>query len=183
MDILNWITDLDVMINYWIQQNLRNDILTSVFQFITSLSDYGWFWILIIIVLLINKKTRKAGLIALVSFVLCALVVNVFMKPLFMRIRPYDLVDHLIYIGEKPWDYSFPSGHTSAAFSVALICFWQLDKKYSWIFMLIAALIGFSRLYLGVHYPSDVLGGFLVAFVISYIVNKKGSEYYDRNRN
>ena len=49
--------------------------------------------------------------------------------------------------------------------------------------MLIAALIGFSRLYLGVHYPSDVLGGFLIALIISYIVNKKGSEYYGRNRN
>lgn len=183
MNILNWITNLDLAINHWIQENLRNDFLTRFFTFITSLSNYGWFWILLIIVLLINKKTRKVGIIAVVSFCACALVVNVFMKPLFMRTRPYDLVDFLIYIGHKPWDYSFPSGHTSAAFSVALICFWQLDKKYSWIFVLIAALIGFSRLYLGVHYPSDVLGGFLIALIISYIVNKKGSEYYGRNRN
>ena len=139
MNILNWITNLDLAINYWIQENLRNDFLTRFFTFITSLSNYGWFWILLIIVLLINKKTRKVGIIAFVSFCACALVVNVFMKPLFMRTRPYDLVDFLIYIGHK--------------------------------------------LYLGVHYPSDVLGGFLIALIISYIVNKKGSEYYGRNRN
>lgn len=93
MNILNWITNLDLAINHWIQENLRNDFLTRFFTFITSLSNYGWFWILLIIVLLINKKTRKVGIIAFVSFCACALVVNVFMKPLFMRTRPYDLVD------------------------------------------------------------------------------------------
>ena len=118
-----------------------------------------------------------------VALIADLIICNVILKPIVARIRPYSINQTVQLLVTPLKDYSFPSGHTSAAFSVALICFWQLDKKYSWIFVLIAALIGVSRLYLGVHYPSDVLGGFLIALIISYIVNKKGSDYYGRNRN
>ena len=134
MNILNWITNLDLAINHWIQENLRNDFLTRFFTFITSLSNYGWFWILLIIVLLINKKTRKVGIIAFVSFCACALVVNVFMKPLFMRTRPYDLVDFLIYIGHKPWksNQSRNQHKDPAVFFIQLPKTDQSNWKCSW---------------------------------------------------
>ena len=171
MNILNWITNLDLAINHWIQENLRNDFLTRFFTFITSLSNYGWFWLLLIIVLLINKKTRKVGIIAFVSFCACALVVNVFMKPLFMRTRPYDLVDFLIYIGHKPWDYSFPSGHTAASFASVSALYFAGRKRMAAGALIVSVLIAFSRMYLYVHYPTDVLGGLIIGLLCGWIAD------------
>lgn len=183
MNIFEWITNIDVSILYWMQENLRSDVLTIFFKAVTSLSDMGWFWLTISIILLLFPKTRKTGVLSLVSFVVSAIIINIGIKPIVARPRPFDYVDYLVPLIKKPWDYSFPSGHTGAAFSVALILWNRLDKKYSWIFVVIAILIGFSRLYLGVHYPSDVLFGFIVSLVVALVVIKKGSAFYGSDRN
>lgn len=84
------------------------------------------------------------------------------------RSRPYDCIRGLIPLITPPTDYSFPSGHTAASFAVGVLLFRKLPKRYGIPALVLAALIGFSRLYLGVHYPSDVLAGALLGTGISY---------------
>ena len=90
------------------------------------------------------------------------------LKHLIARSRPYDCILGLIPLITPPTDYSFPSGHTAASFAVGALLFRKLPKRYGIPALVLAALIGFSRLYLGVHYPSDVLAGALLGTGISY---------------
>ena len=119
---------------------------------ITHLGDAGWFWIMLGIVLLIPKKTRKAGIAALAALAIGALITNVALKNIIARIRPYEVVEGLKLLIEPQSDFSFPSGHTCASIGAAL----------GIPLVMLAVLISLSRLYVGVHYPTDVLGGAVV---------------------
>ena len=133
------------------------------------------------LVLSFFKKTRKFGLAVLFAVLVGTLVTNLVMKPLFARPRPY------VYYADNPlfmsWyefagahiesDKSFPSGHTTAAFEIGVALFLVLNKKYSWIFPVFSVLVGLSRIYLMVHYVTDVLGGVLVgtfAGIMGYVI-------------
>lgn len=133
------------------------------------------------LVLSFFKKTRKFGMAVLFAVLVGTLITNLVMKPLFARPRPY------VYYADNPlfmsWyefagahvesDKSFPSGHTTAAFELGIAMFLVLNKKYSWIFPVCSALVGLSRIYLMVHYVTDVLGGVLVgtfAGIMGYII-------------
>ena len=98
-----------------------------------------------------------------------ALLTNVFLKNAVSRIRPYDAVEAIVPLVEKLSDYSFPSGHTCASFASAFVYYRLLPRKYGVMTMVLAVLIAFSRLYLGVHYPTDVLGGFLIGVLSSIL--------------
>lgn len=167
---MNWITEIDVSILLFIQENIRMEAMDGVWKWITWLGDAGWFWIALSAALLIPKKTRKVGLASLMSLALGALITNVTLKNLIARPRPFDLVDTIVPLIARPHDYSFPSGHTCASFASALIFYRMLPKKYGIPAVILAGLIGLSRMYVGVHYPTDVIGGFLVALFTSTIV-------------
>lgn len=94
---------------------------------------------------------------------------NLILKNLIARIRPYEIINGLVPLIEKPTDYSFPSGHTGSSFAAACILYRKLPKRFGIPALLLAMLIGFSRLYLGVHYPSDVLFGIISGVGISYV--------------
>lgn len=133
----------------------------------THLGDFGIFWILLTIVLLIPKKTRKAGLALPFSLALIigTLITNVAIKNVVARIRPYEVIQELDLMIEKQKDFSFPSGHTCASFASAFAiykCKEVFPKKWRTAAMVLATLIALSRLYVGVHYPTDVLGGLIV---------------------
>lgn len=115
-------------------------------------------FILLALVLLVIPKTRKYGLSMALALVLDLLLVNLCLKPLVCRVRPYDLgIRYPLLVG-RPGDFSFPSGHTAAAFAAALSL--RPAGKRVWVPMTVyAALMGFSRIYLMVHYPTDVLAG------------------------
>lgn len=151
----------------WIRQNLRSDFLDTVMPVITSLGHLGLFWIILTLLLFIPRRTRKYAHIAAIGLLLGLIVGNGILKPLIARIRPYDIRPAALLI-QAPTDYSFPSGHTQASFSAALPIF--MWKKRVGIFALILALlIAFSRMYLYVHYPTDVLAGMLLGILYAVI--------------
>lgn len=142
------------------------------FPNVTHLGDKGLFCILIGIVFLLFKRSRKGGAAMLIALLFGLLLTNICLKNLVDRPRPY--VDELgmfrefwmeIGHGLEKEAGSFPSGHATSVFAAMTAVFWAFDKKYSWTAYLFAGIIGFSRIYIHVHYASDILGGMLVGFV------------------
>ncbi len=139
-------------------------VLSPVMAFITHLGDGGIIWIALALLLILFKKTRKCGLM-LTGGLLCMLLINdSILKPLIARPRPFNLElwkDWFVYpeIISRPHDFSFPSGHTSSAFAAATALVTTRKKSIYIPAFILAALIGFSRIYLHVHYCTDVLFG------------------------
>ena len=151
----------DLPILEWIQAYLQSDFLDTVMPIITLFGEGGIFWIVWAVILLIIPKTRKIGLSMLIALILGLLVCNLTLKPLVARVRPYDLQEQNfgVYINlliSRQSDFSFPSGHTIASFEAAVVLL-KNSKKMGIPALVIAILVSFSRLYLYVHYPSDVL--------------------------
>ena len=151
----------DLPILEWIQAYMQSDFLDTVMPIITLFGEGGIFWIAWAVILLIIPKTRKNGLSMLIALILGLLVCNLTLKPLVARIRPYDLQeqDFGVYINlliNRQSDFSFPSGHTIASFEAAVVLR-KNSKKMGIPALIIAILVSFSRRYLYVHYPSDVL--------------------------
>lgn len=113
MGLLEWIHNIDAQILLFIQQYIRSDLYSWFWKGITFLGDGGWFWIVLSVLLLFPKKTRKAGITAFLALAIGALVTNLGLKNLVARIRPYDAVEGLVPLVAKLKDYSFPSGHLS----------------------------------------------------------------------
>lgn len=162
---LQSVQNLDGEILLQIQQHLRTDMLTPFMKIVTFLGNGGWFWILCAVVLLAVPKTRKTGYAAVLSLIFGVIVTNLLLKNIVARPRPFAEIEALIPLIAKPTDFSFPSGHTTASFAVALVMLRMLPKKIGIPAVVLSALVAFSRLYLGVHYPTDVLTGFVVALV------------------
>lgn len=156
-----WITQIDGYILLWIQEVVRNHVLTPVFTVITTLGNGAIVWILISVGLLIPKRTRKVGSAGLLALLVSLLINNICLKNIVARIRPYDRIEGLVPLVERPRDFSFPSGHTGSSFAAAWVLFKKLPGKFGIPAMVLAGLIGISRLYVGVHYPTDVLAGVL----------------------
>ena len=170
--MIDFIVSIDKEILYFIQEFLRCDFLNKIFSFITSLGNGGFIWIVISIILLIPKKTRKAGVLSICSLLLCYVTNDLIIKKLVARERPFNKFSELIPLIKKPADFSFPSGHSASSFASAGILFRYLDKKYGILAIVLAALIAFSRLYLGVHFPSDVIAGIIMGLLSSYTISK-----------
>ncbi|MDE6107787.1 MAG: phosphatase PAP2 family protein [Oscillospiraceae bacterium] len=149
----------------WIQTFIRQDWLSPVVKGFTHLGDNGILWIALCLILLLIPKTRRIGLAGAFALCFSLLCTNLILKPLIDRPRPWLLVEGLVNLVNELDPRSFPSGHTSAAFAAALALFHTLPKnraKWKWAVIVLATLMGLSRLYVGVHYPSDVLAGALV---------------------
>lgn len=166
--MINWLLNLDGNILLFIQNNIRNPIFTPIFQLITTLADGGMIWILLTLLMLCIPKTRKVGYMATVALIGSLLINNIFLKNVVARTRPYEMIEELICLVRKPRDYSFPSGHTTTSFAAAWVMFRQLPKRFGVPTLVLAILIALSRLYVGVHYPSDVLFGALDGIAIGY---------------
>ena len=167
---MEWLWNLDGNILLWIQEYVRADWMNGFWQFITSLGDDGRLWIAAGIVMLIFKKSRIPGIAGLLSMALNFLATNVTIKNLVARPRPYTVLEELSILIEQPGEFSFPSGHTSSSFAFAFAIFLLMPKKYGVPALILAALIAFSRLYVGVHYPTDILGGILVGMFCAAVI-------------
>lgn len=169
----------DLPILDWIQANLKSDLLDTVMPIITLFGDGGVFWIAIAVLLLCIPKTRKIGLGMGFALLMGLVVCNITLKPLVQRIRPYDLQEQLgvtiPLLTKRMHDYSFPSGHTIASFEASVVLL-KNNKLMGIPAVILAFLIAFSRLYLYVHYPTDVIfsffAGILFAFLGDALANK-----------
>ena len=160
-------------------QTIHNTVLDTVMCGITRLGDAGIIWILLCIVLLVLPKTRKSGVILMAALLVDLVICNGILKPLVHIIRPFDVRTGIELLVKRPTDFSFPSGHTAASFASVMALYLAGEKKI-WISSLgLAVLIAFSRLYLYVHYPTDVLGGVIIgvmAGALGYWLVKKVQE-------
>lgn len=162
------ITNIDFAILDFIAEYFRCGFLDAVVPVVTSLGNGGWFWIALAVVLLIPKKTRKFGVSMAFALILDLILCNLTLKPLVGRIRPYDVRSGIDLLIEAPHDYSFPSGHTAASFAAAgALLFMKARGKIP--AMILAAVIGLTRLYLYVHYPTDVVCGALLGIFCGFI--------------
>ena len=146
-------------------QNIHTPWLDKIMVAITSLGNAGILWIVMAAVLLIIPRTRKVGICMAIALVLDLLITNCLLKNLVARTRPYDVANFTDLIVKKPTDYSFPSGHTAASFAAVTALFMSRKKLLGAISCVIAILIAFSRMYLYVHFPTDIIGGVVVGVV------------------
>lgn len=151
-------------------QSLHTPWLDVFMKEITGLGDSGIFWIITGIVLLCFKKTRIIGFCVILSLAVGFLMGNMILKNLVARERPCWIDTSIPLLIRNPKDYSFPSGHTLSSFEGA-VSIWLYNRKWGTAALILAALISFSRLYLFVHFPTDVLGGLFMGILIAVLVH------------
>lgn len=164
--------NIELNILDWIQ-TLHMPFLDKIMVFITRLGDAGIIWIVLSIVLLLIPKTRKSGAVMVAALVVDVLLCNIVLKNLVARTRPYDVNTGVHLLVAKLHDYSFPSGHTAASFASVTALYLAGEKKLWKFALVLACLIAISRLYLYVHYPTDVLGGILFGVISGYLGYRK----------
>lgn len=158
-------------------QNIRSAPMDKIMIFITTLGDSGLLWILVSMGLIVNKKFRRVGIISLLSLILCFLLNNIVIKNIIQRPRPFYSIQDLRILISIPSEFSFPSGHSSSSFAASTGMLLASKKKVFYLFYILAFLIAISRVYVGVHYLSDILVGAFVGILCGVIVNKLFSKY------
>ena len=158
-------------------QDIHNPVLDKVMVFVSALGNAGIFWIAVGLLLLITKRYRRGGTQMLVAMAVTFVIGNLILKNLVARERPCWIDREVLLLMASPSDYSFPSGHSMNGFagSVSLLC---IDRRIGIPAVILAAIIAFSRLYLFMHFPTDVFAGIVIGLVIALITNyvfwKKG---------
>ena len=152
---------------YWIQEVFACPFLDWLMPPLSALSAHGEIWILLALVLVCVPKTRRVGITMGFTLLLCFLIGNMTLKPLIARVRPYDVVSDVNLLVERLHDFSFPSGHTLASVGAAT-ALTLYHRRWGAAALVLAAAIGFSRLYLFVHYPTDVVAGALLGVVLAF---------------
>ena len=150
-------------------QELRTPLVDGLMVFITSLGDHGWFWILMGVLLFSFPRTRILGGCMLISIAAGFLLGNVMLKNIAARQRPCWLDPSVELLVPVPKDFSFPSGHSLVSFEGA-VCIFLFNRKWGIPALMLAVLTAFSRLYLFVHFPTDVLAGIAMGTVIAWSV-------------
>ena len=165
----------DLPILEWIQANMQSGFMDTIMPLITLLGEDGIFWIVWSVLLMLFPKTRKTGLGMAFAMAFGLLLCNVTLKPLIERPRPYDFQlaqfgKEITLLIEAQHDFSFPSGHTIACFEAATVLL-KNSKKMGIPAIIIAVLVAFSRMYLYVHYPTDVLVSIVLGTLLGLLGN------------
>ena len=168
------IQTVDFLILDLIQNKLRCKFLDSLMIKCSSLGDGGIIWIAISFLLICYKKYRQAGVLILVGLIMGVLIGNCLLKNIICRPRPCWINRAVSLLIPIPYDYSFPSCHTMSSFIAAAVLL-HTDIMFAYPAFLLASVIAFSRLYLYVHYPSDIIGGIAVFEIGMFICRRTGS--------
>jgi undecaprenyl-diphosphatase len=177
MSLFNNLNSIDYNLLMQIHSVTQNSFLDSVMPYVSAMGDMGAIWILFSLILLANKKYRMVGIMCLAALLLTTTIGEGILKNLLQRPRPFVLYPSIQPIIPKPPSFSFPSGHTASSFAAAWVLSRNLKKAGLTAFTLAAA-IAFSRLYLMVHYPSDILGGILLGTVCAICAEVLFKKYW-----
>ena len=166
----------------FVQENVRIPVLDAFFSAFTRLGDHGILWILISLGFLLVPKTRKAGLCCSLALIIMLLLNNLILKPLVGRIRPYEVIPQLRLLVPPERSFSFPSGHACSAFAAATAAWLSLPedlpRKLGIPLLILAALLAVSRIYVAVHYPTDVIFGSVEGILLGYAGEKAGTRLW-----
>ena len=186
-----WLNETFAGFDYFILSHIhdlaeiKNGILTPFFKLVSLLGEKGIFFVILAIILVCFKKTRKLGIGILFALIISSVLTSLVIKPLVARPRPFIDTSSVYnswwkFIGSPmKTSFSFPSAHSTLTMATMTTIFICCNKKYSWIGFIFVILMGISRNYLMVHYPSDVLGGIILG-LISAIIAKRICEILDR---
>lgn len=148
---------------------MKNKYLDRLMPIVTSMGNVGFIWIVISGILVLNKPYRSIGNMVILTLIVSTIIGEGIVKHIVRRVRPCNYQNSINILISKPMSYSFPSGHTVSSFAVAetLSAYFS---QYRLIFMGIAFLIAFSRIYLYVHYPTDVIAGIIIGILCSKLI-------------
>ena len=149
----------------WLQQ-FHNPVLDALAVFLNYAGEHGEIWIAFTLLLLLFRRTRKAGCAMATALVLYLVAGDCILKPLFARPRPCDVNTAITILVKRPHGHSFPSGHTASAFAAAF-ALWLQNRKLG----VPALVLAFTRLYLYVHFPTDVLGGLVLGLALGALAS------------
>lgn len=168
--MIDFLKKIDIKILNFINTHLKNNFLDKMMPFITVFGDMGFIWIVLAVVLMTKQKYREMGVVIILTLMFTTIIGECIIKNLVKRKRPFtnNIKENALLI-RKPITYSFPSGHTASSFAVAGV-FIAYESSLSIYITILAVLITFSRLYLNVHYPSDVLFGGILGMLCSFII-------------
>ena len=169
---MEWLLEKDGQLLLWLREMVCHPALDGVMKFVSKLGDHGMIWIVIGVLFLVMGFRKRVwfrnGLLVLFSLLADLILCNKILKPLFDRTRPYYVLDYEPLI-PPVGDASFPSGHTAVSFAAATAIY-AINRKWGIAAYAFAVLMGFSRLYLGVHFPLDVFCGAIVGTVAAKLV-------------
>ncbi len=157
----------EIAILNFIRENIANPVLDGVMRFISASGEFGIIWIALLLTLMVFPKTRKAGLCGAIAIIIAVTISSVIVKPIVARPRPFTLSGAELIV-DPPTDFSFPSGHTLSSVAVAVSVF-VFNRPIGIPALIYALLMGFSRLYLYVHFPTDVLCGLVIGIITAIV--------------
>lgn len=166
--MLEVVKNIDWMILHGIQDTMKCEVLDLIMPKITLLGSAGFIWIIATLFMLISKKYRKYGVMLGVALVIGVVICSAIIKPTIARMRPC-WIENVNLLINNPADYSFPSGHTLASV-IGAFMLTAANRKFGFFAIPIASLICFSRLYLYVHFPSDVFTSVILGIAICIAV-------------
>lgn len=187
---MEFIYSFDIRILMWIREYLECKALDNTMKVVSTLGNAGAIWIFIGIILLFSRRYRGIGITLLLALLITSILGEGIIKNIIQRPRPFVSNPNIKIIIDAPLSYSFPSGHTASSFAAAgVLAKYFKDKKY--LFYGFAILMAFSRLYLFVHYPSDIIGGIILGLIgcqtaiylyKKYLIRKNKSRIFTRSK-
>lgn len=173
----NTITQIDGSILLFIQNHIRTPALDWLMKLASAVGDSGIIWIVLGLALLFWSKTRRGGLDTLLSLAVSTAINNLIIKPLAARPRPFLTFEELEVIIKPLASYSFPSGHACASFAAAFALTHAFKGRGGAWAYIPAVLITVSRIYVGIHYPTDILAGAILGTASAWIVCRLSQKY------
>jgi undecaprenyl-diphosphatase len=176
---MSFLQNLDKQLLSFFSEGIRNSFFDILMPFISAINQHGEIWIALSIILMINKNTviRRLGISVLIALALGSIVGELILKNIIARARPIGDEFNFNFIVNLPKSYSFPSGHTTSSFA-AFGVFLFSKARYRYCVLALAALMAFSRMYLHVHYPSDILGGIILGLSCGWIAVHLGKAFF-----
>lgn len=172
----------DFPILYFIQEHLTMPLLDKIMVFVSAIGEYGTVWIFFALIMLFFKGTRRCGVLILAAMLFCFITGELIIKNLVCRIRPCYVDTAMQLLVSRPNSYSFPSGHTASSFTAAGVIFYFYRKPGVFAF-LFAVLMAFSRMYLFVHFPTDILGGITLGIIGAALIIFIYKKCFENRRN